>query len=56
LEALAEVHFQRGETARALDLMRECIRAEPQKAYFGKQLRRFEAGDRSVPPPVEEDD
>jgi hypothetical protein len=55
-DTLAEVHFQRGDTAKALDLMRECVRAEPQKAYFAKQLRRFEAGDPTVPPPAEDED
>lgn len=52
-DTLAEVYFQRGETAKALELMRECLRTEPQRSYFAKQLRRFEAGDPSVPPPEE---
>jgi tetratricopeptide (TPR) repeat protein len=55
-DTLAEVHFQRGETAAAVKLMRECIAQDPRKAYFGKQLKRFEAGDRTVPPPDEGDD
>jgi tetratricopeptide (TPR) repeat protein len=55
-DTLAEVHFQRGETATAITLMRECIKLDPRKAYFGKQLKRFEAGDRTTSPPDEDDD
>jgi tetratricopeptide (TPR) repeat protein len=47
LDTLAEVHFQRGEQARAVELMKKCIDLEPGSAYFRKQLKRFEAGDRS---------
>ncbi|HEY1379706.1 MAG TPA: hypothetical protein VGF55_23080 [Gemmataceae bacterium] len=54
-DTLAEVHFQRGETAKAVELMRECIALDPHKAYYGKQLARFQAGDRAVPPPEEDD-
>ena len=36
--------------------MKKCRTMDPRKAYFGKQLKRFEAGDRTVPPPDEDDD
>jgi tetratricopeptide (TPR) repeat protein len=55
-DTLAEVHFQRGETDVAIKLMRECIAMDSRKAYFAKQLKRFEAGDRTVPPPDEEEE
>src|SRR5262249_1279739 len=54
-DTLAEVHFQRGEKDKAIGLMRECLRMAPHKTYFARQLRRFEAGDPTVPPPEEED-
>jgi tetratricopeptide (TPR) repeat protein len=54
-DTLAEVRFQRGETAAAIDLMRGCLKAEPRRVYFARQLARFEAGDRSVPPPEDDD-
>jgi Tfp pilus assembly protein PilF len=54
-DTLAEVYFQRGDTAKAIELMRECMKAEPRRVYFTKQMRRFEAGDRSVPPPSDDD-
>lgn len=54
-DTLAEVHFQRGDKAKAIALIKECQRMEPTNAYFAKQLQRFEAGDPSVPPPPEND-
>jgi tetratricopeptide (TPR) repeat protein len=53
LDTLAEVHFQRGDQARAIDLMRRCIALESQRHYFRRQLQRFEAGDRSTDVPHE---
>jgi tetratricopeptide (TPR) repeat protein len=52
LDTLAEVHFQRGDQAKAIEFMRRCIEREPRRAYFVQQLKRFEAGDRfaDVPP------
>jgi tetratricopeptide (TPR) repeat protein len=54
-DTLAEVHFQRGDKAKAITLMKECQRLDPKHVYFAKQLQRFEAGDPSVPPPPESD-
>jgi tetratricopeptide (TPR) repeat protein len=45
LDTFAEVQFQRGNTAKAIDAMKRCIAAEPKNEYFRKQLKRFEAGD-----------
>lgn len=55
-DTLAEVHFQRGDRAKAIELIRECQKLEPKNNYFGKQLRRFESGDPGAPPPPETDD
>lgn len=54
-DTLAEVHFQRGDKATAIALIKECQRMEPANQYFAKQLQRFEAGDASIPPPPEND-
>jgi tetratricopeptide (TPR) repeat protein len=48
LDTLAEVHFQRGENAEAVRLMRRCIELAPGRDYYQRQLKRFEAGDRSA--------
>lgn len=56
LDTLAEVHFQRGEQAKAVELMNKCLTLEPRNTYFAKQLRRFEVGDRDAPVPPENDD
>jgi len=45
LDTLAEVHFQRSNKAKALELMKRCQELEPTNAYFKKQTQRFEAGD-----------
>jgi tetratricopeptide (TPR) repeat protein len=45
LDTLAEVHFQRGEKEKALEVMKKCVALEPRYAYFRKQFKRFEAGD-----------
>lgn len=45
LDTLAEVHFQRGHTIKAAELMKKCIALDPKNEYFRKQLKRFEAGD-----------
>jgi tetratricopeptide (TPR) repeat protein len=52
LDTLAEVHFQRGESDKAIELMRQCRAREPKNEYFQKQLQRFEAGDRGTEPPA----
>jgi tetratricopeptide (TPR) repeat protein len=51
LDTLAEVHFQRGDKDKAIELMKKCIALDGQNAYFRKQRRRFEAGDRLTPIP-----
>jgi tetratricopeptide (TPR) repeat protein len=45
LDTLAEIQFQRGDKAKAVELMTRCRELEPTNAYFKKQLQRFEAGD-----------
>src|SRR5205807_1085485 len=45
LDTLAEVNFQRGNAARAKELMQRCVELEPKNDYFRKQLKRIEAGD-----------
>jgi tetratricopeptide (TPR) repeat protein len=54
-DTLAEVHFQRGETDKAAELMRACTQANPKNAYYRKQLERFKAGDRTVDVPEQVD-
>jgi tetratricopeptide (TPR) repeat protein len=54
-DTLAEVLFQRGQTDQALERMRACVRAEPRRTYFAKQLARFQAGDRTIPPPDDDE-
>jgi tetratricopeptide (TPR) repeat protein len=56
VDTLAEVHFQRGDKDKAIELMKKCVEAEPKRSYFRKQLQRFEAGDRSAEVPAEADD
>jgi hypothetical protein len=51
LDTLAEVHFQKRDKERALELMKECIKLDPKYVYFRKQLKRMEAGDPSVDVP-----
>jgi tetratricopeptide (TPR) repeat protein len=53
-DTLAEVHFQRGEKDRAIDLMKQCVALEPKNDYFRKQLRRFQAGDPTAEVPEEQ--
>ena len=40
-DTLAEVHFQRGETDKAVELMKTCTEANPKNAYYRKQLERY---------------
>jgi len=42
LDTLAEVHFRRGERARAIDLAKHNLEGEPKNQHFQVQLRRFE--------------
>jgi tetratricopeptide (TPR) repeat protein len=48
LDTLAEVHFQRGDRDKAVELMKQCLAKDAKNVYFQKQLKRFEAGDRSA--------
>ena len=54
LDTLAEVHFQRGETAEALTAIEEAIALDPDEAYYRGQRERFlgerDADDRPDPP------
>jgi tetratricopeptide (TPR) repeat protein len=53
IDTLAEVHFQQGRQAKAIELMKGCIALEPKNDYFKKQLKRFEAGDPKADVPDE---
>lgn len=53
LDTLAEVYFQRGDKAKAVELMKQCIDLDPKHQYFRKQLKRFEAGDPKADVPGE---
>lgn len=50
-DTLAEVHFQRGDKDKAIELMKRCLELDPASSYFKKQLQRFEAGDPKAPVP-----
>lgn len=51
LDTLAEVCFQRGDRARAIELMRKCLTMDdPRGAYFLRQLARFEKGTPATAP------
>jgi tetratricopeptide (TPR) repeat protein len=45
LDTQAELHFQRGDKDKALELMQRCLKLEPRNEYYRKQLKRIEAGD-----------
>jgi tetratricopeptide (TPR) repeat protein len=51
LGTLAEVHFQRGDQAKAVELIGQCIKLDPQREIWRKRLNRFEAAERDSPPP-----
>lgn len=53
LDTLAEVHFQRGDKAKAVELMKKCVEMQPKYEYFRKQLKRMQAGDRDADLPAE---
>lgn len=55
-DTLAEVQFQRGQTAKSIELMKKCLTMEPNNTYFQKQLARFQKGDPTVDVPSEEND
>lgn len=56
MDTLAEVYFQRGDKAKAIETQKKVIELEPNRAYFRKQLKRIEAGDPKAPLPAEEDE
>jgi hypothetical protein len=43
LDTLAEVHYQRGDKATAIKLMKKCVIMAPKTDYYRKQIARFEA-------------
>jgi tetratricopeptide (TPR) repeat protein len=51
LDTLAEVHFQRGEREKAVELMTKCLDMDPKNEFYRRQLRRYEAGDPAAPLP-----
>jgi predicted Zn-dependent protease len=53
LDTLAEIHFQMGNKAKALEVARKCAGLEPKRAYFRKQLKRIEKGDPKADVPEE---
>ena len=55
-DTLAEVHFQRGEKAKAVEAMKRCVELDGKNSYFRKQLQRIEAGDPSAALPSSEED
>jgi tetratricopeptide (TPR) repeat protein len=55
LDALAEVHFRRGDSKQAIALMRRCVAESPQNLFHQKQLARYQSGDRRAPMPEQDD-
>jgi tetratricopeptide (TPR) repeat protein len=53
LDTLAEVHFQRGDKDRAVELEKKCVAMQPAYEYFRKQVKRMQAGDRDAGLPPE---
>jgi tetratricopeptide (TPR) repeat protein len=53
LDTLAEVHFQRGDKDKAVELEKKCVAMQPSYDYFRKQVKRMQAGDRDVELPPE---
>ena len=43
IDTLAEVYYQRGDKARALESMKKCIELDPKSSYYPKQIKRFQA-------------
>jgi tetratricopeptide (TPR) repeat protein len=54
LDTLAEIHFQKRNRERAIELMKQCIELSPDNDYFRKQRDRFEKSDPATPPPKPE--
>jgi tetratricopeptide (TPR) repeat protein len=53
LDTLAEVHFQRGDKDKAVELEKKCVAMQPAYEYFRKQVKRLQAGDRDADLPPE---
>ncbi len=49
LDTLAEVYFQRGDQARAIELQKKAIQLEPHLVTYRLQLKRIQAGDPKAP-------
>lgn len=52
LDTLAELKFVKGQQQEAIELMRACLRIEPDTEYYREQLKRFEKNDTQSRPPV----
>lgn len=50
LDTLAEILFQQHQREQAIQLMQQCIAAEPDFTYFHRQLKRFQTGKASTDP------
>jgi Tfp pilus assembly protein PilF len=53
LDTLAEVHFQKGDKAKALELIKKCVELDAEYTYFRAQKKRIEAGDPAADVPPE---
>lgn len=52
LDTLAEVHFQRGETDRAVEFAKRCTKLEPAEPYYRDQQARYVRGDATADLPA----
>jgi tetratricopeptide (TPR) repeat protein len=52
IDTLAEAQFQKGNRAEAIENARRCIRLDPRREYYKKQLARMEKGDPSAEVPA----
>ena len=55
LDTLAEVRFQSGDRAGAIEAGSRALDLAPEREYLKRQLVRFASGDHATPPPVELD-
>jgi tetratricopeptide (TPR) repeat protein len=55
-EALAEVHFRRGEREQAVALMKDLSAADRRNHHYKRQLERYQTGDITSPLPDGDDD
>ncbi|HVK14582.1 MAG TPA: hypothetical protein VM597_37940, partial [Gemmataceae bacterium] len=54
VDTLAEIHFRKKDRAKALELMKQCVKLEPANPYYRKQIARFETKPFDSPLPDEE--